>query len=385
MSNLNAQEMIKRAKARLIMSQPFFSTLLFHLPISEDKAVKTASTNGKSIKYNPEFIEALSIDEVQFLLAHEAMHAAMLHCTRRGERNPKGWNIATDYVINELLSEQRVGVMPEGGLLNPELTKAGNYTAEGVYGLLPEDKDGNKDKGEGGQGGGPLDELEDDAETAQDEDKQAQNEREWKVIINQASIAQRLAGKMTGGLKRTVDSILKPSVDWRSALRIFMSQSIKETPSYAKPKRRFLSEDIILPSLIGEGMGSIAVAIDCSGSINQDLLAKFSAEVRAIAQDLNPKSLEVIYFDHSICATKTFTTEDYSNLELEMQGGGGTAFSPIFSYVNEMPEPPVCVVVLTDLYCDDYGNTPDYPVLWASTTGDGHEVPFGSILPIGME
>jgi predicted metal-dependent peptidase len=61
-------------------------------------------------------------------------------------------------------------------------------------------------------------------------------------------------------------------------------------------------------------------------------------------------------------------------------GGGGTAFSPVFKFIEDKDLNPMACVFLTDLYCGDFGNTPHYPVLWA-TIGD-EKAPFGEVLSI---
>ena len=63
-------------------------------------------------------------------MAHEFLHAALLHHTRSAGRDPYLWNIATDYVINGWLFEMQIGVMPEGVLYDPALK---NKSAEEIY------------------------------------------------------------------------------------------------------------------------------------------------------------------------------------------------------------------------------------------------------------
>jgi predicted metal-dependent peptidase len=121
-------------------------------------------------------------------------------------------------------------------------------------------------------------------------------------------------------------------------------------------------------------LGRVAVAVDCSGSIDAKTLAEFSAEIKAIAEDTQPEAIEVIYFDSEVLRREVF--EQGQPVEIHAMGGGGTAFSPIFEALLEVP--PVACVVLTDLCCDDFGPAPEYPVLWASTH-DG-EADFGEIV-----
>jgi predicted metal-dependent peptidase len=174
-------------------------------------------------------------------------------------------------------------------------------------------------------------------------------------------------------LARLVSDLVKPRVDWRSVLRRFLSTRAKVDLSYARPKRRFLADDLYLPSLNGERMGKIAIGVDCSGSINEKTLALFSAEIQAIAEDIRPESIEVIYFDSEVISRESFGPEE--RVELKPMGGGGTAFSPVFECLKDSDI--VACVVLTDLDCNDFGDPPSFPVLWASTHSDS--APFGEI------
>jgi len=65
-------------------------------------------------------------------------------------------------------------------------------------------------------------------------------------------------------------------------------------------------------------------------------------------------------------------------LDIKPHGGGGTAFSPVFEYIEEHGIEPIAIVFLTDLCCDDFGNEPNCPVLWVST--DEGTAPFGEVV-----
>ena len=87
--------------------------------------VPTACTNGKRVVYNPEFISGLTDEEMKFLVAHECMHPMLEHNYRRLDRDPKKWNIAADYVINELLVQDGIGKMPEVGVQDSDIYNDG--------------------------------------------------------------------------------------------------------------------------------------------------------------------------------------------------------------------------------------------------------------------
>lgn len=361
---------INKAKAQLILDQPFFASMLYSMPFTEDNSQPTMATDGFSIRYNSDFVESLSVSEIVFVLAHEIMHCVMQHMGRRKSYDPMKWNVAADYVVNDILKADRIGVMPKGALHDSALVAKGQGTTEGVYALLPQNPP-KPDFGGDLQGDGKPDQGKDAAQQSEREAKQ-------KIDIINAQRAAMACGKLSSGMQRLISEAVRSKVDWKEVLRRFMSERTKTDWSYAKPKRRWLGEDLILPSLSGERMGTVVLAIDCSGSIDDAMLSYFGAEVRSILAASNPAKIEVIYFDSRICGEATF--ENAEELRLEAHGGGGTAFSPIFEHIAAKDMQPAACIVLTDLCCSDFGSDPGYPVLWASTMRG--QAPFGEIVSI---
>lgn len=353
------------------MVNPFFASLLLGMEIIEDKSVKTLATNGEYIKFNPEYLATLTLAETEFVLAHETMHAVFQHMHRRGAKDLGKWNKATDYIVNDLLVSERIGVMPKGALYDPKLVLEGK-TAEGVYNLLPEESGDNSP----GDPGSSLDTLDD---AGKDESEIAEKEAEMKVKVAQAMQAAKNQGKLSAGMARLAKELIKTQANWKYILRRFMTERAKNEVSYARPKRRWLAEDMILPGLSGEQMGVVCVAVDCSGSIGQRELDVFATEIKGIIQDTMPMSVHVIYFDSEVSHVDTFNKDE--SVDIKPHGGGGTAFSPIFKHIEDNELNPVCTVVLTDLCCDDFGPEPSYPVLWASTQANA-TAPFGEITVI---
>jgi predicted metal-dependent peptidase len=412
---------IAKAKAGLILDQPFFATLLLGMSMIEDKTVTTMGTDGDNIYFNPDWVANLTVSEITFVLAHEVMHVVFQHMLRRGERNANKWNIAADYIINDLLVNEKVGSMPHGGLLNPQLVQQGDGTAEGVYKLLPKETENKKP----GDDGGSMDELiepgggqpggdggkpggqpggqsgkspgtkpdgQSGTEPGQmpgggsnghgpvmDEAMRAEKSAEIKVRVASARQAAKMSGKLSQGIDDLVKDLIKSETDWKTILRQFFSERAKTELSYARPKRRFLAQDLYLPSLNGEQLGPIAIAVDCSGSIGRDELKEFEQEINGIIDDTMPTEVRVLYFHTDVY--KTVVYKQGEHVKLESTETGGTAFSPIFETINaDNGEPVRACVVLTDLCADDFGPMPEYPVLWASTRLT--EAPFGDVIKL---
>lgn len=374
-----AELKMARAKTSLILMHPFYATLAMNMEwvqVEPDHPqIKTMATNGERYYWNPKFVDTMTLDETKFVICHEIMHVVWTHCFRRGARDPYNWNVATDYVINDMLIKEGIGVMPKEGLNNPQLVQAGKEQAEIVYDLLPPPPPPNKQYyvGDGSGKPGPLDQLQDPGGSKADRSAQ---QNLVKVRVAQAANAAKMCGKMSANLERLVSGLLKPKVDWKDVLRRFVSVRAKIDASYAKPKRRFIGDDLYLPSLVGERLGTMVVAVDCSGSIGQRELNEFATEIYAIHEDCRPAAIDVLYFDSEISHHDHYEADDTP--KIVGHGGGGTDFAPIFEYVDKHGIEPACLVVLTDGFCSSYGNAPSFPVLWV-TTGQGG-MPFGEIV-----
>lgn len=359
---------LAKAKTSLILEHPFVGAIALGMPHSFQEGVGTACTNGKRVLYSPAFVSELTDDQLKFLVAHECMHPMLEHNFRRQSRDPKKWNMAADYVINQLLVDEGIGKFIEGGCLNKALYDAGQGVSEQIYTLLPEDAG---DDGAGPGIGGTGQDLEDGEGTASD---QAQAAAEWKVKVAQAAQAAKMMGKLSVGMARLVDSILNPTVDWRDVLQKFVIKHKTDERSFARPNRRFLSQGLYMPSRTGERMRAIAFLVDCSGSISDDILAQMAAEVRTVHEDLRPEKLHVVYFDAEVTHYDCFLPDD--TVTISFHGGGGTDVRAAFDFLDDEghSDDLACTIVLTDGYTP-YPEGSDTPVIWAMTTDT--TAPFG--------
>jgi predicted metal-dependent peptidase len=359
---------LAKAKTSLILEHPFVGAIALGMPHTYQEGIGTACTNGKRVLYDPKFVSDLTDDQLKFLVAHECMHPMLEHNFRRQSRNPKKWNMAADYVINQLLVDEGIGTFIPGGCLNKALYDAGQGVSEQIYTLLP-DQPGD---GGGGDGiGGTGQDLEDGEGTASEQSQQA---AEWKVKVAQAAQAAKMMGKLSAGMARLVDSILNPTVDWREVLQKFVVKHKTDQRSFARPNRRFLSQGMYMPSRSGERMGPIAFLVDCSGSVGDEELAQMAAEVRTVHEDLRPEALHVVYFDAEVTHYDRFGPDD--TVSISFHGGGGTDVRAAFDYLEAEGHADglACTIVLTDGYTP-YPDGSSTPVIWAMTTD--MTAPFG--------
>ena len=362
------------------------------------------ATDGISLFYNPKFVEKLPPSELIGTLAHEVMHPALNHHTRRGDRNPKLWNFAADYAINPVIIDAGLN-LPKGVLLNNAYR---GMNAEAIYNLLAREEQDNQqsscngtsqnpanggsgdpgaddstgDEGEGDHEldfpeniGGVLDapnEKSPDAPATQAQlDRQA---AEWEKAVAQAVAMSRMAGNLPVGVERLVEQAAEAKHDWREHLRLAFSQAAMPTNySWTRPNSRFMHAGFYFPGVLREGVGEVVIAVDCSGSISDRILALFQAEASAIVQENQPSRVHIMYFDEIIHRVDTF--EMGESITIMPQGGGGTNFVPIFESVHEQNIMPHSLIVLTDLEGRFPDTEPPYPVIWASTAR--HTPPFG--------
>lgn len=384
---------ISKARAGLILDQPFFGRLALELRLTMDKAADTLWTDGETLGYNPEFVAGLSMEELKGVLAHEVLHLAAAHQARRGARDPKLWNRAGDLAINPLLEDAGFR-LPAGRLLDPALR---DKSAEEIYGTFPQgsgDQGGGQGSGDSDAGGGdPGDrggadpggcgEVRDapgkDGGRASSGDL-AESAEKWKIAVTQAMTQARAMGVVPAGMERWVQEILAPKVDWRAALRRFVSSAARNDYRWFPPNRRFIHAGLYLPGVRSEELGDVVIAVDTSGSIGAAEVEQFAGEVNSILEE-HDATATVIYCDAAIAGVEVFRKDDLP-LQLTPVGGGGTDFRPPFAWVDENEILPKVFIYLTDLECDAFPEEPPYPVLWAKIGTWGETPPFGEILEV---
>lgn len=375
-----------KARANLIMSQPFFGSLCIRMGLvnapdiaKDSEGNPTMAVDGKNIYYHPDFLNNKTPRQLLTVLAHEVLHVAFMHHTRRGHRHPVKWNIAGDYAINLILHEIESFELPQPCLLDKKYKDMG---AEEIYATFPKDME-NSDEYQSmiSQVAGMGIVMPVQGAPGQSQEQAIrQAEAELKVSLAVAATQARKAGKLPANLERLIEEILEPVVPWKDVLRRFMTERSPGDISWAAPSRRSYELGAFIPSRTSSNphMKDIVLAIDTSGSIGPRELAEFGAEVNAIHKDLQPRRTVVIYCDADINGEPDVFMP-YDEVVLEPRGGGGTDFRPPFEYVEDNALDPQCFVYLTDGFGEfPAENTVKYPVMWAMTSDV--EPPFGETL-----
>ena len=360
---MDTKQALTKAKLKLVLSQPFFASLALGMEYVENNEIETACTDGKSIEYNVSFIDTLSQEELVGLIAHEVLHPAMLHHTRKGEREHKLWNKAADYAINPIIKEAEIK-LPAGALLDYRFN---NMPAEQIYGiLLKEQKQGAPEPQDCGFG--EVKEPKGDVKQAEAEAKQ--------TLVQATEIAKQAGKPIPSILKEQIGELLEPKIDWKEQFSRYLAERAKNDYSWSKPSPRYMPMGIYLPILENLEVDKYCFAIDTSSSVDKELLKVFVSELKE-ASTLFRFPVTVIHCDTEV----RHVEEMEEDSDIEPVGRGCTDFRPPFAYVDEEGLDIKVLVYLTDGYCDYFPTLePDYPVLWVIYNNKRFNPPFGEVI-----
>lgn len=374
---MTAKEKVTKARAGLVLDRPFFGSLSLRLKLIEDPTHETAWTDGKSIGYSPDYINNLTLGQVKGLIAHEVMHLALGHQFREGGRDHNRFNIACDYAIDPMLIDDKMDV-PDA-LVNRAWK---DLSAEAIYTHIPEQKDNQKGGPPPPSGCGEVRQATNDNGSKLDEAQKQQQEQNFKAAVVQAAQAEKALLKkdeeLSAHIQRLLDEILEPKADWKTILQVFVQQTAKNDYSWSVPNRRYQHLGFTLPTLIGEELPPVVIAVDTSGSISKKDVNQFAAEISDILEEYKTKCT-VIYCDTQIAHVEHFESDDLP-LELNPRGGGGTSILPVFSHIEENDMELSCLIYLTDMCFYNYPEEPEYPVLWGVIGNNNVNPPFGEII-----
>lgn len=405
LSNEEIVDRIIKARIEMLMSAPFFGNLATRLLLKDaTEWCPTAATDGKYFYYNKHFIAALSDQELVFLVGHEVLHCVYDHmdADRRGDRHPVLWNIANDYVINADLIDGRVGEEIKLVQICHDWKYRGMVSEE-IYDQLFEEMEKNGqiiettldihiDREEGddpGSGEGAEGNTEGEASKGPEKytaEEKEQIKQEFQNATMQAAKAAG-AGNLPSGVKRLLDHLINPQLDWRQLLAMQIQSVVKSDYTWMNPSRKGLNDGFYLPGLDRETTIDIALALDMSGSIDDVMARDFLSEVKGIMDQYTDFKIHLFCFDTEVHNPKVFTETDMGDfMEYELAGGGGTEFDCCFDYMKEEGIQPKKFVMFTDgypwgswgdeTYCDTL-----FIVHGGGYGGKTPESPFGITVP----
>ena len=362
---------LSAACTKLILDRPFLGALVLRMPMVEaSEWCTTTATDAKSFFYNREYIDALSLDGTQFMLAHDAMHCALLHFSRRQHRDKHRWDIACDYAVNPLLINDGLNP-PQGALYMKDFE---GMTAEEIYPLIDDsiDKepvDQHLYDQEPGDDDVDKRESQSDQKTNKPPPPLTEQEREalalqWQQRMAGAAQTAMQAGKLDGAMARMIDHLLQPQLPWRMLLSRYVSAIARDDYSYARPSSRREEAGAIHPTLRSSAVNLVAI-VDTSGSVGAEEMAGFISEINAIKGQMRAR-VTLHACDNRMDENGPWVYEAWEEMQLpeDIQGGRGTNFCPAIEWVNGCEQAPDLLLYFTDAQGSFPEIEPSYPVLW---------------------
>jgi len=371
------REILITARVGLLLRASFFGNLATRLKlVNADEWCPTAATDGRNFYYNTRFIKMLKPKEVEFLFGHEVLHCVYDHFGRRGDRDPQLFNIANDFCVNADLKKHRVGefITSVPCLYDP---KYQDMSSEEIYDILYEnaekidigsliDKmidehlDGDGDDGDSGSGGSGKDGKEGKGKgrpTVSQEERQKIRD-EIKEAVLAAAAASDGAGNLPAGVKRIIQDMTAPKMNWRELIRMQLESTIKSDYTWLRSSRRGWHMDAVMPGMKLDPMIDIAISIDASGSMGEAILKDVLGEVAGIMEQFPNYRIHVISFDTEVYNPQQFDSDNLEDItEYEVMGGGGTDFDCVFNYFKANEIEPKRHIMFTDGYpCGSWGD-----------------------------
>jgi predicted metal-dependent peptidase len=361
------RELLITARVGLLLKASFFGNLATRLKlVNADEWCSTAATDGRNFYYNSRFIKLLRPKEIEFLFGHEVLHCVYDHFGRRGNRDPQLFNIANDYCVNADLIKHKVGekITSVPCLHDP---KYDGMSSEEVYDILYEkadkidigklldqmidehldgegdgDSEGDGDQDGDGKGKGRPRITAEERQAIKDEIKEA-------MLAAAATVDG--AGNLPAGVKRLIQDLTEPKMDWRELLRMQLESTIKSDFTWMRASRKGWHMDAVMPGMKQEPMIDIAVGLDASGSISGQMLKDFLGEIQGIMESFPAYRIHVVTFDTEAYNPVQYDSDNLDSIcDYEIKGGGGTDFDCVYNYLKEHEIEPKRLVMFTDGY-----------------------------------
>jgi predicted metal-dependent peptidase len=350
---------LNKHTARLLLREPFFASISRRVDKTASTAIPTAgvrlnkATGFFEMLYNPEFFEGLSDKERCGVIKHEFYHLILQHTTTRNPdpdgKVSKAWNVATDLAINSHL----IGEIPENGCIpslkgSPFEDYPVGLSAEAYLKMIKEDpqfqQQGQGEQGEGGspqsgggQGNGLPDTLDSHDEWGDgdaDQDANTVAKERLRDMLEKASKECNRSGSwgsVSSDIRREIQKLLNPTIDWRKMLSYFIKSSRKANKRSTIRRLNKRYPRIHAGHKVSR-VANIAISIDQSGSVSDTMLAQFFAELNNLSK---LATFTVVPFDTEVDDDKVFVWKKGENRDWERVLSGGTDFDAPTKYVND--------------------------------------------------
>ncbi|MDH4274794.1 MAG: VWA-like domain-containing protein [Gammaproteobacteria bacterium] len=359
---------LSKARTRLILDKPFLGALVLRLPLVavDPQYCPKVATDARNFYFNPEYIAGMNIKQMQFVLAHEALHCALTHFARRGNRDRHRWDIACDYATNIILVDEGMSPCP-GALVEGSFR---GMSAEEIYPSINENPDQETQDGhwyDNEPKPSSADEKDNNGETKQPppltNQQRDELKQQWQQRLASALQSAQRAGKLSASLARMAERLIQPALPWQAVLARYINSLARVDYSFARPSSR-REGPALYPTLRSHNINIVA-AVDTSGSVNTKDLAQFTSELNSLRAQVHGR-VTLIACDSELAPGSPWVYEPWQDLELPKQwkGGGGTRFVPVFDWIATQDIPPDVLIYFTDGKGEFPKRAPLYPVLW---------------------
>lgn len=383
---------IVKARVKLLKKSPFFGTLLLNAKYKITDEVSTAATDGDVLFLNQEFMESQTPEHFRSVLLHEVLHMALEHMERMKDLikvDPGLVNIAADIVVNGIIQDNGLP-LPKFAITDPDLK---HLSVREIYNILrqkqSEDKNylGNKYGRAAGDNNQCLQpsagrDSDGDKTDSKSSSSSSSSKTNWKDVMNKAMTIARgkSAGPVGAGINRIFKDYLEPTLNWRDILYKYITDARTDFESF---DRRFIHNGLYLDDLGGSKI-RVELFADTSGSVDEELLSEFFAEIKFAINAFPSTEGQLWYFD-----TELYPEGDIKEIsKLQIKGGGGTNFAPVMKKIQEVhednPSDQVLGIVFTDGHASLHIPQPDCNLLWCISPGgvESEKFPFGEVVRI---
>jgi len=371
-----SEEKLTKAKSTLMRKHPYFGLLASRLETESSDKVRSFVSNGKRFRYNPEFLQNCTVEELLFVLSNCVMHHVLIHKRRQNGRSGWLWQVATDFAINAMLVQNGLEV-PEW--VNYDAKFKGKY-AEEIYTMLQQELSQNQEKDslfepEGTENN--IDQEEEQNFNLFTEEIDDESEAAWRYAEGISTEMAKRQSALPTGMERLSKKVISHSADWRFLLYAAINRHMRNDYAFMPPNKKFLHLGIALPSLRSDTL-SLCVAIDTSGSINEELLGAFLSEFETIMQSFPAIKIDMLIADAKVHGHYTFQSSQ--PMTYTLKGGGGTDFRPVFDYIERYMPMTSMLLYFTDGDGSFPKKPPNYEVLWALSRKA--KIPFGKVVKL---
>jgi predicted metal-dependent peptidase len=385
---MSIEQNLIKSRVKLLKESPFFGTLLLNTKYKITEEISTAATDGDVLMLNEEFMESQTPEHFRSILLHEVLHMALEHIERLKDAfnsEPLIANLAADIVVNGIIQDNQLS-LPKEAITDDDLK---HLSVREIYNILKqkqrEDPDHIQNKyGDGSKkinqclqpGGGK------EGKSKQSTPQEGSNKTNWKDVLNKAATIARSkhAGPVGAGMSRIFKDFLEPTINWKDILYKYITSARTDFEGF---DRRMIHQGMYLDDL-GGGKIKVALFMDTSGSVDEELLSEFFAEVKFATNAFPNTEGEMWYFD-----TELYPEGDIRDIDKpQIKGGGGTSFTPVMKKLQELYEEDISSQVLGVVFTDGYAQMniprPDCDVLWCISPGgiDNSHLWFGDVVRI---